>query len=102
MYYGWVIVAVAALAVFLSGPGQTYSVSTFIDAIMAEYKWSRSLVSSLYSAGTLLAGCFMMLVGRMVDKRGYRLTLTAIILLFALSLLFMSTVKTHIPHPGPS
>ncbi len=88
------MVALAGLAVFLSGPGQTYSVSTFIDSVMAEYNWSRSLVSSLYSMGTLLAGCFMMFVGRQVDQKGYRLMLTLVSILFSGALLFMSTVRT--------
>lgn len=92
VYYGWVIVFVGALAVFLSGPGQTYSVSTFIDPLMDEFNWSRSLVSGLYSAGTLTAGFMMMLVGRTVDSVGYRIALTAVAALFAGALLFMGSV----------
>ncbi len=94
LYYGWIVAGVAGLGVYLSGPGQTYSVSTFIDQLIGEFGWSRSLVSSLYSAGTLVAGLLMMLVGRIVDARGYRLTFTAVPLLFALALAFMSTVNS--------
>lgn len=32
-YYGWMIVLISALGVFFSGPGQTYSISVFIDSI---------------------------------------------------------------------
>ncbi len=71
-YYGWVIVVMAALAVFLSGPGQTYSVSIFIDAYIEDFGWSRSLVSSLYSAATLLSACLMIVFGRMIDRKGQR------------------------------
>ena len=28
-YYGWTIVALAALQIFFSGPGQTYSISNW-------------------------------------------------------------------------
>ena len=93
VYYGWVVAGVAALAVMLSGPGQTYGVSAFIDPLMADQGWSRSLVSGMYSAGTLIAGLTMAGIGRLVDARGYRVMLTALSLCFAGALLFMSTVR---------
>ncbi|OIJ12886.1 MFS transporter [Anaerobacillus arseniciselenatis] len=71
-YYGWVIVFMGALGVFLSGPGQTYSVSIFIDAYIEEFGWSRSLISSLYSGATLLSGFLMILMGKLIDVRGQR------------------------------
>ncbi|MFC4322463.1 MFS transporter [Litchfieldia salsa] len=71
-YYGWVIVAIAGLGVFFSGPGQTYSISVFIDHYIKDFAWSRSLVSSIYSAATLLAGILMFFVGRFIDKHGQR------------------------------
>ncbi len=91
-YYGWTIVFLGALGVFLSGPGQTYSVSTFIDPLMEEFGWSRSLVSGLYSSGTLAAGFIVMFIGRAVDRVGYRLSMTVVALLFAGALFFMSSV----------
>ncbi len=91
-FYGWVIVAVSALAMFFSGPGQTFAVSIFIDPIIAEFGWSRSLVSSLYAAGTLLAGFTMTFVGRLVDRKGYRPTLVATALFLGCACLFMSVV----------
>ncbi|APH03745.1 MFS transporter [Bacillus weihaiensis] len=71
-FYGWVIVLLSALAVFFSGPGQTYSISLFIDEYIKEFGWSRSMVSSIYSTATLLAGLLLFLVGRMIDKYGQR------------------------------
>lgn len=59
-YYGWLIVAIAALSHFFSGPGQTFSNAIFIDYYIEEFGWSRSTVSGIYSAVTLLAG-FMQL-----------------------------------------
>ncbi len=93
IYYGWIIVAVATLAVFLSGPGQTYSVSTFIDPLIAEFEWSRAQISGMYSGGTLLAGTLMIVVGRLVDVRGYRFMLTFVAVGFAGALFYMSTVN---------
>ncbi|WP_051081156.1 hypothetical protein [Salsuginibacillus kocurii] len=69
-FYGWIIVAVAALSAFFSGPGQTYTISVFIDAYIEHFDWSRTMISSIYSAATLLAGFSLFLIGRLVDKKG--------------------------------
>ncbi len=92
-FYGWVIVAVSALGVFFSGPGQTYSVSTFIDSYIAEFGWSRSLVSSLYSGGTLAAGLIVSGVGALVDRLGHKRMFPVIASLLGVVCLGMSFVS---------
>lgn len=84
-YYGWMIVFIAGLSVFFSGPGQTYSVSIFIDYYIEDFGYSRSLVSALYSSATLLAGLTLFMVGRLVDRIGQRIMMTAIGFLLALA-----------------
>lgn len=71
-FYGWVIVAISALSLFFSGPGQTYSVSIFINAYIADLGWSRSLISSLYSLASLTAGLSLFMIGRLIDRYGQR------------------------------
>jgi sugar phosphate permease len=95
-FYGWIIVGVSALTIFFSGPGQTYSVSTFIDSYIGEFGWSRSTVSGMYSMGTLAAGLLMGFVGNFIDRRGHRATTTAIALIFGLACLGMSFVNSPI------
>jgi MFS family permease len=92
-YYGWVIVAVGALTLFFSGPGQTYSVSVFIDYYIARYGWSRTAISTFYSIATLFSGLAMPLVGRMIDQRGHRKSLIWISILFAASCVWMSFIS---------
>ncbi len=92
-FYGWIIVGVSALTIFFSGPGQTYSVSTFIDSYITEFGWSRSTVSGMYSMGTLAAGLLMGFVGNFIDRRGHRAVTTAIALIFGLACLGMSLVN---------
>ncbi len=36
-YYGWVIVILSAMTIFLSAPGQTYSISVFIKVYIEEF-----------------------------------------------------------------
>ena len=93
VFYGWFIVALGALGVFFSGPGQTYSVSVFIDSYISDFGWSRSYVSSLYSLGTLCAGFALPFIGRQVDKRGHRVMTTVIALAFGSACFWMSLVS---------
>jgi MFS family permease len=94
IFYGWLIVLISALTIFFSGPGQTYSVSVFIDSYIDEYGWSRSVVSSMYSVGTLVAGIFMGLAGGFFDRYGHRKMTLLIAILFGVACLWMSFVKT--------
>ena len=68
---------VAGVAGFLSGPAQTYGVSVFVDPMLAELGWSRSLFSTAYSVGTLASAGVLILAGRQIDRRGNRVVLTA-------------------------
>lgn len=93
VYYGWVILVVGAIGVILTSPGQTYSVSVFIDHFIAELGISRSLVSTLYSVGTLTASFTLPFVGRLMDQRGARLMLVVISLLLGLACVYMGFVR---------
>lgn len=91
-FSGWLMLAVAGLAVFMSGPAQTYGVSTFVDPMLADLGWSRSLFSTLYSIGTLASAGALLLVGRLIDRWGNRVVLAATAVGFGLALLLMSAV----------
>ncbi len=95
-YYGWIIVFVSGLGLFFSGPGQTYSVSVFIDSFIEDLGWSRSNVSFLYSLGTLMAGLTVTYVGRQFDQHGHHRTVPLISLIFGVALLWMSFVVNPI------
>ena len=82
------------MALFISGPGQTYSVSVFVDPIINDTSWSRTLVSGLYTAGSLTAAAVMVLVGRMLDRHGARVLMIAVGVLFGFAALWMSQVDS--------
>ena len=92
-YYGWVIVAVCGLAVFFSGPGQTYSNAAFIDEYIKEFGWSRTEVSSLYSFATLVAGFVMIGVGNFIDRFGQKKMMIIAAIVLALATFFNSFVQ---------
>lgn len=92
IYYGWVMLIVGAVGMILSSPGQTYAVSVFIDHIIDDLGLSRSVVSTLYTVGTLTAGFAMPFVGRQIDKRGSRYVMTAVVVAFGFVCVFMGFV----------
>ena len=70
VYYGWIILAAAVVGLIMTSPGQTYSVSIFIERFITDLGISRSVVSTLYMVGTLTASFALPFVGRQLDKRG--------------------------------
>ncbi|MDQ4045033.1 MAG: MFS transporter [Chloroflexota bacterium] len=76
-FSGWRMLLIAWLAVFLSGPGQTYGTSAFVDPMIEELEMSRSLFSTLYAIGTLASAAALMLLGRQIDRRGSRPVMVA-------------------------
>ncbi|WP_245693858.1 MFS transporter [Sediminibacillus halophilus] len=84
-FYGWIIVFIAGLSVFFSGPGQTYSISIFIDYYIADFDYSRSFVSGIYSTATLAAGFSLFLVGRLVDRFGQRVIMAVVASMLAIA-----------------
>jgi MFS family permease len=76
--------------VFLSGPGQTYGVSVFIDPIIEETGWSRSVLASMYSLATLLSAAGILVVGRTIDRAGNRRIMAIATVAFATGLLIAS------------
>ena len=92
-FHGWAILGVAGLGMFMSGPGQTFGVSAFVDPIIEDRGWSRTLVSGLYTAGSLTAATAMILIGRLLDRYGARVMLTAVAVLFGLAAIGMGRIS---------
>ncbi len=80
----------------MSGPGQTYIVSLFVDPIIEETGWSRTLVAGLYSAGSISAVVGAVLAGRAFDRFGARATLTGVAALFGLGLFMLGRVSSPV------
>ncbi len=74
---------VGTLGMIMTSPGQTYSVSIFIEHFINDLGISRSLVSTLYTAGTLIGSFALPIVGRQIDRRGARAVMLIVAALFA-------------------
>jgi len=84
------MLVVAGVAIFLSGPAQTYGVSAFVDPMVEDLGWSRSLFSTFYSIGTLASAGILVIVGRQLDHWGNRIVLVAAAVIFGGALLLLS------------
>ena len=66
------VLALAFTAMFVSGPGQSFLISVFVDDLLASTGISRTAFSSIYAGATVCAGLLTLLIGRVADRLGLR------------------------------
>lgn len=67
-FYGWRVLAVGLALAALSGPGQSYLLSLYIDPLTEALGVSRLDVSSVYGGATILAALTLPWVGGLADR----------------------------------
>ncbi len=92
-YYGWVILSVGMLGIVMMGPSQTFTVSLFIDHIVADLGISRSVVSLIYGVATLTASFMLPITGRLVDRYGARRLIVVDAIIFGLAIMLLSKLS---------
>ncbi len=80
------------MGMFMSGPGQSYSMAAFIDPMLLDLSLPRSQYSLAYLVATLISGASLPFLGRLVDRRGARVVVPTVALLLGLACLAMSSV----------
>ena len=93
-YYGWVIVVLSAMTFFLSAPGQTYSISVFIDVYIDEFEFSRTLISSAYSIATVMSGIMLVFMGKAIDRYGVKRILIIVTIMLGITTFYNSFVSS--------
>ncbi|MFO7917957.1 MAG: MFS transporter [Anaerolineae bacterium] len=93
IYYGWVIMVAAIIGRIMTSPGQTYTVSVFIEYFIDDLGISRSLVSTLYSIGTFVGALSLPFVGEQLDRHGPRVMAGVIAGVFTLACVYMGFVQ---------
>ena len=86
------MLGVGGLILFLSAPAQTYGFSVFIDPMLTEFGWSRSLISSTYTIATLVSAGVVFMSGNLIDRFGHRRVMVVTTVLYAIALLVMGSV----------
>jgi MFS transporter, OFA family, oxalate/formate antiporter len=93
IFYGWIIMVAGTIGMIMTSPGQTHTVSIFIDYMIDDLSISRSLMSTLYSVGTLIGSFTLPFWGRQIDRQGSRKMVVLIAILFGLSCIYMGFVQ---------
>lgn len=96
IYYGWIIAIAALIGSIMSSPGQTYIVSMFTERFIEDIGLSRSVVSMLYTIGTLGGAVLLQFtrMGKHIDRKGPRTMIVAISIVFGLSCIYMGFVSS--------
>jgi len=71
IFYGWIIVAIAAVGT-CTGFGTIYSFSVFFKTWIGEFGSSRAVLSGIYSLAFIIYGLFSMIMGVFSDRYGPR------------------------------
>lgn len=93
IYYGWIIWLVALIGMLCSFPGQSFSVSLFMDFFIEDFGLDRTAISSLYGAGTFAVSLVLTWVGRQIDIWGNRRVGVAVGAIFGIVLLLCSLIN---------
>jgi MFS family permease len=92
-YYGWVNVALAALAMVGTLPGRTQGLGLITEPLLADLRLGRVAYAQINLFATLLGALFALGVGRLVDRFGSRAVLTAVAAALGAVVLWMSGAK---------
>ncbi len=93
IYYGWVIVPLAMLAMVANSPGQTLGISIFNEPIRQALNLSHSQLGAAYTLGTLLGAIPIMYIGALMDRYGLRRSLLGLLSLFCVACLMTSAAQ---------
>lgn len=92
-YYGWVNVAVAALAMVGTLPGRTQGLGLVTEPLMRDLQLGRVEFARINLFATLAGALFALGVGRLIDRFGSRAVLTTVAAALGAVVLWMSGAK---------
>src|SRR5919112_4367415 len=90
LYYGWVNVGVAALAMVGTLPGRTQGLGLITERLLADLQIGRVVFAQINLWATLVGALFCIGVGRLVDRFRARSVLTVIAAALGAVVLLMS------------
>ena len=88
-FYGYIVVAASFLSTMLMF-GTSYSFGVFFKPLLAEFGWTRAMISGIYSLSMLLSGFLSIVAGRFTDRFGPRMIVTACGFIVGLGCLLVS------------
>ncbi len=94
MYYGWIVLLVAAAGMVGTLPGRTQGLGLITEPLMADLGISRVDYAQLNLWATLIGSAFAIGVGRFIDRVGARVVLTATAIGLGAVVIAMSGVQS--------
>ena len=94
MYYGWIVLLVAAAGMVGTLPGRTQGLGLVTEPLIADLGVSRVDYAQLNLWATLIGSLFAIGIGRFIDRLGTRAVLTVVSVALGLVVMAMSTVQT--------
>lgn len=92
IYYGWMNVLVAAVAMTATLPGRTHGLGLVTTPLLEDLQLSETLFAQINLWSSLLGALFCIPMGYLIDRFGVRMTGTLVTGLLAVSVLGMSEV----------
>ena len=93
VFYGWLIVAFGA-TVFAVNAFPIYGFGIFLTPLTTKFGWQRGAISGAASLGMLINGLLSILAGRLSDRYGPRLLVTAAGIALGAGLILMSRISS--------
>ena len=94
VYYGWVVLGVAACAMVGTLPGRTQGLGLITEPLLRDLGLGRVAFAQINLVATLVGSLFCLGVGRLIDRIGSRLVLTVTAIALGLTVLAMSRTGT--------
>jgi len=94
IFYGWWIVSISCVINAFGVGTFFYGFSTFFNPMVAEFGWSRTMMSGVFSLSRLEGGIEGPFVGWLIDKIGARRVLLAGVSLTGLGFILLSQVNS--------
>ena len=85
-FYGWPIVFVSAVGLFLGPPLMVFSFSVFFKSLVLDFHASRAAVSSAFSLFNIVGALLIPCTGMVIDRFGAKRVILVFTLLYGLVL----------------
>ena len=95
-FYGWIIVGIANIGIFSSGPGQSHTFSVFVEPISQDLELSSASIASAYGLATLIAAFLLPYMGKIIDRYGARVSLIIISIILGISCIFFGVASNFL------
>lgn len=92
-YYGWIIVAMAAVAMVATLPGRTFGLGLITEPLLRDLRIDHVSYGMMNLVATLIGSAFCLGCGALIDRLGSRVMLTATFALLGATVLAMSRVR---------